>query len=323
MLDTKELLLNFEFSPINRNKLDSLQLNLGYMCNQQCLHCHVNAGPNRTEKMSKLVIENIKTYSLNNNIKKIDLTGGAPEMHSEFKNIIQWASDNNIKVIDRCNLSILLEPDQTGLIDFLAVNKVEIVASMPCYLAENVDRQRGKGVFDKSIIALQKLNESGYGLDPDLTLNLVFNPQGASLPPNQSELELDYKKYLFKEYGIKFNNLLVITNLPIARFGSSLLSKGEFHNYMELLQQSFNPGNLNSLMCKNILSIDWEGFIYDCDFNQMLKLPSKNMNKNKNKTNIKDLIEGEVLSSEIATMGHCFGCTAGQGSSCSGALLSN
>jgi radical SAM/Cys-rich protein len=319
MLDTFNQLEKIRFPPISRSVLQTLQLNLGYKCNQQCQHCHVNAGPNRTEMMTDETLEAAKTFAIKNNIKVIDLTGGAPEMHPKFRDLVTWASKQNIKVIDRCNLTILFEPGQEDLADFLHKSEVEIVASMPCYLEENVNKQRGKGVFDKSIKGLQLLNSLGFGKPgSSLTLNLVYNPQGASLPPSQDGLEKDYKEYLYKKYQIEFNNLLTITNLPIARFGSMLLSKGEFDDYMQLLRDNFTQDNLDKVMCKTLLSVDWQGNIYDCDFNQMLGL--KTQTKQNGGANIANIQNADELNHAIEVMGHCYGCTAGQGSSCSGAL---
>jgi len=319
MLDTRNHLEKFKFPRIQRKKLEILQINLGYKCNQQCLHCHVNAGPNRTEMMSFKVVEDIKVFVLRNRIKTIDLTGGAPELHPEFRNIIIWARDNNIGVIDRCNLTVLFEPGQGYLPEFLSQNKVQIFASMPCYLKDNVDKQRGKGVFDKSIEALKLLNASGYGKeDTDLILNLVYNPQGPHLPPPQAKLEAEYKSYMRDNYKISFNNLLAFTNLPIARFGSRLLSKGQFFDYMQLLQDSYRAENLQNVMCRSLLSIDWKGRVYNCDFNQMLKMGVKN-DHNENLT-IKELNYLKTIDNNIKVAGHCFGCVSGQGSSCSGAL---
>jgi len=317
MLDTREYLEKIKFPPIKRKKLEILQVNLGYKCNQQCLHCHVNAGPRRTEMMSSAVISEIKKFLLKNKIKTLDLTGGAPELHPEFKKLVSYAYDNNISVIDRCNLTIFFEQGQEDLGEFLAGKKTQITASMPCYLKENVDKQRGKGVFDKSIKALKLLNNLGYGKNPDLILNLVYNPQGPHLPPPQAKLEADYKSYMLDKYGIEFNNLLAFTNLPIARFGSSLLSKGQFNEYMQLLKDSYRQENLENVMCRSLLSIDWQGRVYDCDFNQMLKMGIKESNK---ALTIKELNLKNNLDRDILVAGHCYGCVSGQGSSCSGAI---
>ena len=316
MLDTQEKLKNIKFRQIYRQELKTLQVNLGYKCNQQCLHCHVNASPKRSEIMSLETINNIKKFIVKHKIKSLDLTGGAPELNPNFYDLVTWATKNNIELIDRCNLTILLEPNQKDLVGFLAENKVTIVASMPCYLEENVDAQRGKGTYGKSIKALKLLNQAGYGkIETGLILNLVYNPQDANLPPAQTQLEQDYKKQLMDKYQIEFNNLLVITNVPIARFGSSLISKGLFDQYLHKLQTSFNPSNLDGLMCKSLISVDWQGYLFDCDFNQMLNIPLSGK-----RVNIKDFNHKTTKDLAIEVGGHCFACTAGQGSSCSGAL---
>ncbi len=320
MLDTWPLLKNTQFPEIQRAPLEILQVNLGYLCNQTCLHCHVNAGPNRKELMSSQTINDILAILKKSAIHTLDLTGGAPEMNPRFKELVSKATAMGVKVIDRCNLSILSEPGYEDLTDFLTRHKVEIVASLPCYLEENVDGQRGKGVYQKSIEGLQKLNAAGYAIDgTGLTLNLVYNPTGPYLPPGQKQLEDDYKKFLQEHYQIQFNQLFTITNMPIARFGSSLISQGKFEEYMNLLKDSMNLANLNGLMCKNQLSIDWLGNVYDCDFNQMLKLNLQHPSTRKN-LHIRDVIDVNLETIDIIVADHCFGCTAGQGSSCGGAL---
>ena len=318
MLDTLPLLNKISFPEINRKKIDILQINLGYRCNQQCLHCHVNAGPNRSEEMSHEVLlqtlDFIKTYQ----IKMVDLTGGAPEMHPEYTYLIEALYKTGVKVIDRCNLTILNEPGYENLAEKLAENQVEIMASMPCYLEENVNKQRGNGVFESSIKALKKLNQLGYGKkDSPLILNLVYNPQGASLSPDQVKLEKDYKTFLVDQFGITFNQLFTITNVPVKRFGSMLISKNEFNSYMDLLQSAYQAENLEAVMCRYQLSIDWQGYIYDCDFNQMLDLPLKNKDE---KLHIGTVSLNDLHNREITVAGHCYACTAGQGSSCGGAL---
>jgi radical SAM/Cys-rich protein len=222
-----------------------------------------------------------------------------------------------VHIIDRCNLTILLEPGHETLAAFLAENKVEVTASMPCYLEENVNAQRGAGVFESSIKGLKKLNALGYGTDDDLVLNLVYNPQGASLPPSQAELEPAYKKMLLENYGITFNQLFTLTNMPIKRFGSTLLSRGEFESYMNTLKTSYKPENLESVMCKSLVSVDWEGYVYDCDFNQMLGI---GLGAGNGRTHLRDLMNNDINNSPIVVMDHCYGCTAGQGSSCGGSL---
>lgn len=315
MLDSLPYLINSDFPAITRNKLEILQVNLGYLCNLSCAHCHVNAGPKRTELMDKATMDQALAFIDKHKIHTLDLTGGAPEMNPHFRYLVTQARDRGLKVIDRCNLVILMEQGYQDLAGFLAENRVEIVASLPCYLKENVDKQRGKGTFKASIKALQMLNELGYGLaDTGLQLNLVFNPQGATLPPGQQALEQAYKHYLHEHYGIVFNRLFALTNLPIQRFGSVLLSTGRFDGYMQLLKDNFEASNLDKVMCKNTLSVDWQGFVYDCDFNQMLQLPLSG----KQKMHLSQVTG--LTGKTIVTMQHCYGCTAGQGSSCGGAI---
>lgn len=310
-----------DFPAIRRNRLDTLQVNLGYKCNQSCLHCHVNAGPTRTEAMSRETIFDVIAFLKSAGIKTLDITGGAPELNPHFRLLVKAARDIGVRVIDRCNLTILYEPGQEDLADFLHDNGVDIVASLPCYLEENVDRQRGKGVFDASIRALQLLNEKGYGkAGSPLKLSLVYNPQGAVLPPAQGPLENDYRKHLGEHFGIAFTELYVLTNMPIQRFGSTLISKGNFEHYMDVLKNAYQPQNLDSLMCRSLLSVDWRGFVYDCDFNQMLGLPLAW--KNKPRTHLRELMGADIASNPIVVKDHCYGCTAGQGSSCGGALAS-
>ena len=332
MLETLPLLNKISFPAIKRKKIDILQINLGYRCNQQCLHCHVNAGPNRTEEMSHKVLCQTLDFIKNNRIKMVDLTGGAPEMHPDFIYLIKTLKKMGVLVIDRCNLTILNEPGYEELAQHMANNQVEIVASMPCYLEENVNKQRGKGVFVSSIEALKTLNALGYGkTDSGLVLNLVFNPQGASLSPEQTQLEKDYKTFLFNEFGIVFNQLFTITNVPVKRFGSMLMSRNEFEPYMDLLKSAHQQDNLESVMCRYQLSIDWQGYIYDCDFNQMLGLPLKrscNSSDEKSgdkeaedeKLHIGNISLDDLNNKEIIVAGHCYACTAGKGSSCGGAL---
>ena len=308
-----------DFPAIRRNRLDTLQVNLGYKCNQSCLHCHVNAGPTRTEAMSRETVFEVIAFLKAAGIATLDLTGGAPELNPHFRLLVKAARDIGVRVIDRCNLTILFEPGQESLADFLHDNDVDIVASLPCYLEENVDKQRGKGVFDASIRALQLLNEKGYGkAGSPLKLSLVYNPQGAVLPPAQGPLQSDYRKHLGEHFGIEFTELYVITNMPIQRFGSTLISKGQFTHYMDLLKNAYQPQNLDSLMCKSLLSVDWKGYVYDCDFNQMLGLPLAW--KNKPRTHLRELMGVNITNNPIVVKDHCYGCTAGQGSSCGGAL---
>ena len=309
------LIKDTDFPQITRLSIRTLQVNLGYKCNQSCLHCHVNASPKRTEMMNKDTIDEVINFSYQNNVGTVDLTGGAPEMNQYFQYMIKKLREKNIHIIDRCNLTILEEKGMSRMIDFLAEHKVEIVASLPCYKDINVDAQRGIGVFTKSIKALQRLNKKGYGLNKKLMLNLVYNPQGAELPPKQSELELEYKSYLLENYNILFNNLFTITNMPINRFGSTLISKKIFHSYMDLLKSTFSHIAKENVMCRNLLSIDYEGYVYDCDFNQMLGVDISNK-----KTHITDIKKDELVNKIIATGDHCYGCTAGSGSSCGGII---
>lgn len=317
---TLPLLEVTDFPPIKRARLDTLQVNLGYLCNQQCVHCHVDAGPKRKEIMQRDTIDDIINYlEASTNIETLDLTGGAPELNPHFRDLVVTARNMGIRVIDRCNLTILEVSGQEGLAEFLAAHQVEITASLPCYLEENVNRQRGKGVFTASIRALKTLNTLGYGKpDTGLILNLVYNPQGPVLPPAQQSLQQDYKKHLSEHYDVAFNELFTITNMPIQRFGSTLISKGQFADYMSLLRSSYNAPNLKSVMCRNLISIDWQGYVYDCDFNQMLGLPLRYGAKPR--THIKDLIDVDIEGLPIVVKDHCYGCTAGQGSSCGGAL---
>ena len=316
MHDVYPLLKHSDFPSIKRGNLDTVQVNLGYKCNQSCVHCHVNAGPNRKEEMSKLTIRDILKFIDKFKISNVDLTGGAPELNMNFRFFVRELKNRGCHIIDRCNLTIILEKSMSDLPDFFKENEVEIIASLPCYIKKNVDKQRGKDVFDKSIQALRLLNSIGYGLTPSLKLNLVYNPQGSSLPPNQEKLSIDYQRFLYDEFGIKFNKLFTITNMPIARFGSTLISKNKFSDYINLLKSSFNKKNINHLMCKKLISIDYQGYVYDCDFNQMLNM---NLGSSENKIHIKDL-KSSLFEKKINTADHCFGCTAGSGSSCSGTL---
>jgi radical SAM/Cys-rich protein len=318
MLETLPRLEQTTFPPLRRDAISTLQMNLGYRCNQQCLHCHVNAGPKRKELMAKETMNQALAFIHMAHVETLDLTGGAPEMNPHFRYLVQAARNAGVKVIDRCNLTILSEPGQETLAAFLAQNGVEITASLPCYEKENVDGQRGKGVFEASIQGLQTLNALGYGREGSgLTLNLVYNPTGPFLPPSQQALEKDYKEQLAKRYGISFNHLLTLANMPIQRFGSSLISKGQFDEYMRLLCDSHSEANLETVMCRSMVSVDWEGYLYDCDFNQMLKLP---IVQKGNKLHISQLKAEDLIGKPITVSGHCYGCTAGQGSSCGGAL---
>ena len=330
MLDTEPLLRQTDFPAINRHQLTTLQVNLGYLCNQTCTHCHVNAGPKRTELMTRETIEQVLAYLQRKNIKLLDVTGGAPEMNPEFRYLVSSARALGVDVIDRCNLTILLEPGYESTAEFLAEQGVIVTASLPCYSEQNVSEQRGKGVFQQSIEALQLLNKLGYGRDPNLQLNLVYNPNGTFLPPAQEGLQKDYQRELFEHYDIVFNQLLTITNMPISRYGGMLLAKGLYDDYLKLLKDNFSQANLGNVMCKSLISIDWQGYVYDCDFNQMLNWPVEKASSNligsdqqistSARINIAELLKEEQLPNAIKVGEHCYGCTAGQGSSCSGAL---
>ncbi len=319
MLDTLDRLQPTDFPAIRRERLETLQVNLGYRCNQQCLHCHVAASPRRPEVMCAEVVDQVIDALRALPFATLDLTGGAPELNPDFRRLVTRARALGVNVIDRCNLTILLEDGQQDLAEFLAANGVEIVASLPCYLEENVDRQRGKGVFDGSITALQRLNALGYG-DPDgrLPLNLVYNPQGPVLPPPQAALETDYRRVLRERFGIRFNRLLALANLPIQRFGSTLLSHGQFDDYMTLLKGAHRDANLAAVMCRSLVSVDWQGYLYDCDFNQMLGLGLQTPSARR--AHLRDLPRLALTDRPIMVADHCYGCTAGQGSSCGGAL---
>lgn len=320
MREVLPYLVPTDFPEITRNTLEILQVNLGYLCNLSCTHCHVNAGPKRTEQMTKATVDLVLDFISREQIHVVDLTGGAPEMNPHFNYLVMQARAMGVTVIDRCNLVILEEAGYEEMAGFLAENKVVITASLPCYLEDNVDKQRGKGTFSASMAALKKLNRLGYGrVDTDLQLNLVFNPQGINLPSEQNALQKTYKEHLQRHYRIVFNQLFAITNLPVQRFGSMLLSKGLFNDYMQLLKDNYRPENLATVMCRNTLSVDWQGYVYDCDFNQMLQLPlGANPNK---KMHLTDLINASsLLGAPITVRQHCYGCTAGQGSSCGGAL---
>jgi len=317
---TLPLLEKSDFPAIYRTKVDTLQVNLGYLCNQTCLHCHVNAGPSRKEIMTEETVQTVLSYLATQRIKTLDLTGGAPEMNPHFCMLVKEASKLGVRVIDRCNLTILTEEGYEEMASFLAEHKVEVVASLPCYLGDNVDAQRGKGVFDQSITALKSLNELGYGVvdGSGLMLTLVYNPPGSSLPPAQNDLEIAYKRELHLRFGIEFNQLFTITNMPIQRFGSTLISRGEFASYMQLLKESYSEDNLPGVMCRSLISVDWQGFVYDCDFNQMVNLPIRE--EEGGRTHLSDLMQSDITGRSIIVMDHCYGCTAGQGSSCGGAL---
>jgi radical SAM/Cys-rich protein len=320
MLDTRPLLLDTDFPPIRRGILNTLQVNLGYLCNLSCTHCHVNAGPTRTEQMSLGVVNDILDFLKTHDIATLDLTGGAPEMNIHFRYLVTEARRLGVEVIDRCNLIILNETGYEDLGEFLASQQVVITASLPCYLESNVEQQRGKGIYGGSIDALRNLNVLGYGRDPSLQLNLVYNPQGLNLPPAQEGLQADYKRELKARFDIDFNQLFTITNMPISRFGGMLLAKGLYEQYMGILKGSYAEANLETVMCRTLISIDYQGYVYDCDFNQMLAIPLSATSKSR--PQLRDLLEQSIENKPIAIGEHCYGCTAGQGSSCGGALNS-
>ena len=329
MQDTRPLLLEqSDFPVIHRGELTTLQANLGYLCNLSCVHCHVNAGPTRTELMTWETMEQLLNVVDRYNIQCVDLTGGAPELNPHFRKLVVELRQRGVEVIDRCNLTVLFEPGQGGLAGFLAEHGVTITASLPCYSEDNVEKQRGKGVYSSSIEALILLNKLGYGFEKHLQLNLVYNPVGAVLPPSQIMLQEDYQRELSERFGIKFNELFTITNMPISRFGAVLLAHNQYDNYMQLLKDNYSEGNLDTVMCRNLVSIDWQGYLYDCDFNQMLELPlfdfgpepAMQIGSDKPKPHIRDLLVQNMEGREILVADHCFGCTAGQGSSCGGAL---
>jgi radical SAM/Cys-rich protein len=319
MHDTRPLLMVSNFPQIKRKKLETLQVNLGYLCNLSCIHCHVNAGPKRTELMDRETVDVVLAFLKLHAIQTLDLTGGSPEMNPNFKYLVTEARRLGVEVIDRCNPTILVEPGYEDVAVFLADNQVVVTASLPCYAEQNVDKQRGKGVYEESIRALKMLNDLGYGKPGSgLTLNLVYNPVGATLPPPQQALEQDYKQELMEQHGIEFNELFVITNMPISRFGGMLLARGEYYDYMSLLKDSYQPANLGTVMCRSLISVDWQGYVYDCDFNQMLDMPI--IATDKSKRRLSDVLEEDMSGQTIAVADHCYGCTAGQGSSCGGAL---
>jgi radical SAM/Cys-rich protein len=318
MLDTRPLLLETDFPEIRRQRIETLQVNLGYRCNLSCVHCHVNAGPTRTEEMSARTLDQLIQVLDHLAPAALDLTGGAPELNPGFRRLVWEARERGIEVIDRCNLTILFEPGQEDLAEFLADQGVTVTASLPCYLEENVEQQRGKGVYGDSIRAIKQLNQLGYGRGGGLALNLVYNPVGAVLPPPQANLEADYKRELADRYGIAFDQLFTITNMPISRFGAVLLAQGQYLEYMQLLRDNFSEENLETVMCRSLVSVDWQGYLYDCDFNQMLDIPLLASDRRRHISEL--LADDGIASASILTGEHCYGCTAGQGSSCGGAL---
>ncbi|MCB9742140.1 MAG: arsenosugar biosynthesis radical SAM protein ArsS [Alphaproteobacteria bacterium] len=310
-----QTLRNQGLGPLTRAAPSWLQVNLGKRCNQACAHCHVDASPRRTEMMSGATVDQVlHVLAQNPSLQLLDITGGAPELNPHFRRLVAGAYGLGREIMDRCNLTILSEPGQEDTADFLAAHGVHVVASLPCYLESNVDKQRGRGVFERSIAGLRQLNALGYG--EQLKLDLVYNPVGAHLPPNQASLEDDYRRRLAEEHGVRFTNLLTLANMPIARFAADLSRQGKAEAYMELLVQAFNPATVQGLMCRHLISVSWEGLLYDCDFNQMLDLPVPG--EARHLRDIADLASWE--GAPIAVGAHCFGCTAGAGSSCGGAL---
>ncbi|KEZ78714.1 arsenosugar biosynthesis radical SAM (seleno)protein ArsS [Salinisphaera hydrothermalis] len=319
MRDTKARLARTDFPAIRRRGVTTLQLNLGYLCNLSCVHCHVAAGPNRRELMDRDTVDTAIEFMTRHSIETLDLTGGSPEMNPYFRDLVRAARARGVHVMDRCNPTILGEPGYEWVAGFLAEQAVEVVASLPCYSEQNVDAQRGRHVFERSIAALQQLNRLGYGQpDGELALNLVYNPLGATLPPLQGALEDDYRAHLRDEYGIEFNHLFTLANMPIKRFGSMLLSRGEFGDYMTLLKNAYRRDNLAAVMCRDLISVDWRGRVYDCDFNQMLDMPLGAADTGG--VHLADLLNQELDDAPIHVGEHCYACTAGQGSSCGGAL---
>jgi radical SAM/Cys-rich protein len=303
--------------PLFSDRVDTLQVNMGKLCNQSCKHCHVEAGPHREEVMSRDVVESVIEALGNEGVTTIDITGGAPEMNPHFELLVEKARALGRHVMVRSNLTVYLEEGKEHIPEFLAKQDVEIIASLPCYLQQNIDAQRGDGVAEKSIRVLRRLNELGYGKpDTGLVLNLVYNPAGPALPPLQEQLEADYKRELADRYGVVFNHLYTITNVPIGRFKNTLSAKGTLGRYMATLDEAFNSGVVDSLMCRNLVSIGWDGTLYDCDFNQMLSLPVIEDAPR----SMKEFDLGLLTKRKIATGDHCYACTAGSGSSCGGAL---
>ncbi|MCB1646465.1 MAG: arsenosugar biosynthesis radical SAM protein ArsS [Pseudomonadales bacterium] len=319
MLDTRPLLLQTDFPAITRAPLDTLQVNLGYLCNLSCTHCHVNAGPNRTELMDRENIDLVLDFLKSSEVRFLDLTGGSPEMNPHYRYLVTEARALGVNVMNRCNPTLLMEPGYEDLAGFFADNQLIVIASMPCYEEDNVDKQRGKGVYQNSIAGLKKLNALGYGVEGSgLELNLVYNPDEPVLPPPQQALEQDYKRELLAEHGIVFNQLFALANMPISRFGARLLAKNQYTDYMALLRGSFSEANLGTVMCRSLISVDYQGYVYDCDFNQMLELPLIAVDKPR--PHLRDLSADVLAGKPVAIGEHCYGCTAGQGSSCGGAL---
>jgi radical SAM/Cys-rich protein len=317
---TAPLLGRTDFPPIRRAQLQTLQVNVGYRCNQSCVHCHVSAGPGRTEEMSRETAELCVRFLDASGVGTLDVTGGAPELNPSFRYLVDEAAERGLRVIDRCNLTILLEPGFEDLAEYLAERRVELTASLPCYLEENVEQQRGKGVYAGSIEAIRRLNRLGYGrVGSGLVLNLVYNPVGPVLPPPQAALEADYRRELGSRYGLVFNRLLTLTNLPVGRFGSMLVSKGGLGDYVQRLREAYVEANLEAVMCRSLISVDWRGNVYDCDFNQMMGLGMRSPDGD-GPMHLSELVGSDIAGRPIVVRNHCYGCTAGQGSSCGGAL---
>jgi radical SAM/Cys-rich protein len=305
---------------LSRRAVDVLQVNLGRYCNLACIHCHVESGPTRKEMMSRENVEAVLGFLSRSGIPTLDITGGAPELHREFDYLVAAARRLGRHVMDRCNLTVIFEPGKDYLPEFFKQHEVELVCSLPCYSRENVDKQRGKGTFDSSIRALQKLNQLGYGQpDSKLVLNLVYNPVGPHLPPPQENLEQDYRTFLSRRFGIAFNHLYCLTNMPITRYATHLKLRGEYDRYLELLESHFNAATLDQVMCRNLISIGWDGSVYDCDFNQMLDLPITDAAGKR--LDISSLALDQVAKRPIIAGDHCYACTAGAGSSCGGTLV--
>ena len=305
---------------LRRRAVDVLQVNLGRYCNLACIHCHVESGPTRTEMMSRETVEAVLHFLAGTEIPTLDITGGAPELHRDFDYLVESARKINRHVIDRCNLTVIFEPGKDYLPEFFKCHQIELVCSLPCYSSENVDKQRGKGTFDASIRALQIFNQFGYGQsESGLILNLVYNPVGPHLPPPQETLEQDYKQILGEQFGIVFNHLFCLSNMPITRYATHLKLRGEYDRYVELLETNFNPATLEQVMCRNLISIGWDGAVFDCDFNQMLSLPVRGSDGKA--LDISSLSIEQLLNRPITMGDHCYACTAGSGSSCGGALV--
>ncbi len=323
MHDTWPLLRHTDFPTITRDRLETLQLNLGYLCNLSCIHCHVAAGPNRTELMDRSTMQLALDVAQRHHVRTLDVTGGSPEMNPHFRWLVERARDAGLHVMDRLNPTIMEEPGYGWVGDFLAEHQVEAIASLPCYSQQNVDEQRGKGVFESSIRALRSLNALGYGTPgSNLVLNLVYNPNGAFLPPDQAQLQSDYKRLLQDNFGIVFNQLYALANMPIQRYGSWLVSRKQFVPYLATLKQAHRAENLPGVMCRSLISVDYQGYLFDCDFNQMLHLPLGERDRvapGTPRAHLRDLLAGPV-NRAIAVGDHCYGCTAGHGSSCGGAL---